>query len=199
MEPTPTLPAGLYAQIVGPSWHDLGDAVRRLHETGAGARATGTFRVRRGNHRLVRLLAMLARMPKAGDAVDMQLIVTPFGPGEEWRRSFGGHPMVSTQWKHADGLLAERMGPMEMRFALEVAGGALGYHTQRVALCLGRLRIPLPRWFAPTVTAWEKPTGDPNRVQVAVESRLPILGLLISYEGTVTGTHVDASTTAETY
>ena len=123
-------------------------------------------------------------MPPASEAVAMQLVVAPVPRGEEWRRSFGAHPLVSTQLKHPTGLLAERMGAMEMRFALAVENGALGYRTRRVALCLGPLRLPLPRWLAPRVTAWEKP-GAADQVQVTVESRLPLVGLLISYEGTI--------------
>jgi hypothetical protein len=185
MEPHADCPPSFYAQLLGPRWTDLDPAVRGLHETGAGLHAAGTFRIRRGNTRLARLLAAIARMPQAGDAVEMRLVVTPRGQGEEWRRSFAGRPLISVQTKHADGLLVECMGPLEMRFGLDVAGGALGYQTQRVALRLGALRLPLPRWFAPRVTAWEKPTGDPDRTQISVESRLRLLGLLISYEGLV--------------
>jgi hypothetical protein len=192
MQPTGDSSSDLYAQIVGSRWNDLDEAVRRLHETGMALHVTGTFRVRRGNNRLVRFLAMLGGLPHANEAVEMRLIVTRLEHGEEWRRSFAGKPMISTQWNHPNGLLVERMGPLQLRFQLNVVDGALGYQTRGVALCLGPLRIPLPSWLAPNVTAWEKPTGDPNRVQVAVESRLPILGMLISYEGTVTRTEADA-------
>jgi hypothetical protein len=42
----------------------------------------------------------------------------------------------------------------------------------------------LPRWLAPRVEAWEKPDG--HIVNVSVEVRLPLLGLLIAYEGSLT-------------
>lgn len=184
MLPQPDPPLPLYAQILGPSWSDLADSVRRLHETGSGLNATGTFRVRRGDNRLARLLATLAGMPKAGDAVPMQLVVEAFVGGEDWRRSFGGRPLVSKQGDHPSGLLLERMGSMEMRFALAVENGALGYQSRRVTLCLSLLRVPLPRWLAPRVTAWEKP-GPDGQVQISVESRLPLVGRLISYEGMI--------------
>jgi hypothetical protein len=123
-------------------------------------------------------------MPKAGEAVPMQLVVAPFAGGEDWRRSFGGHPLLSKQGDHPGGMLLERMGSMEMRFALAVENGALGYQSRRVTLCLAPFRIPLPRWLAPRVTAWERPGAD-GQVQVSVESRLPLVGLLISYEGVI--------------
>jgi hypothetical protein len=93
---------------------------------------------------------------------------------------------VSFQRKQPDGLLAEDIGPLEVRFRLEVQGGALVYHPGGVSLRLGPLRIPLPRCCAPQITAWEKPTDARDRTQIAVEVNLPLLGLLLAYEGTVT-------------
>jgi hypothetical protein len=134
----------------------------------------------------MRLLARLTRLPTTGEAVEMRLTITPLKHGEEWRRTFAGRPVVSRQWKRSDGLLAERLGPVEMRFWLAVMSGALNYQTRSVTLCLGPLRIPLPHWLAPRVTAWEKPTGDRDRIEVAVETSLPLFGLLLAYKGTVT-------------
>jgi Domain of unknown function (DUF4166) len=185
-------PPGLYPQLLGSRWNELDESVQCLHGQGNLVRATGTFRVCHGNNRLLRLLARLARLPAAGESVDLQLVVTPVNQGEEWRRTFAGSLMVSTQWQQSHGLLAERMGPLQMRFQLNVVGGALYYETQSVALCLGPLRVPLPSWLAPRVTAWERPGGDRERIQVAVEASLPGLGLLIAYEGTVTRAEAQA-------
>ena len=170
--------AGLYAQIIGSCWNDLDEAVRWLHQTDA---AVGTFRVRRGTNRLTRLMATLAGMPAATEGVEMKLVVVSSPKGEEWRRSFGGHPLVSSQWSHADGSLAERMGPTVIRMQLEAINGALHYRTRHTKL----LGIPIPRRLAPRVTASETPTGQPKRVAVFVEVRLPLLGRLIGYEGIV--------------
>ncbi len=63
---------------------------------------------------------------------------------------------------------------------------ALAYETTSGALCLGPLRVPLPRWFRPHVRALERPTGDCNQVDVFVEVSLPLLGRLIAYEGKLT-------------
>jgi hypothetical protein len=185
MEALRCSPSGLYAQVLGSSWNELDESVRRFHGVESILHATGTFRVRHGSNRLLRFLARLARLPAAGEAVDLRLIVTPRNQGEEWHRTFAGRSLVTMQGKLADGLLAERRGPLEMQFRLEVVHGSLSYQTQRVALCLGRLRLPLPGWLAPCVTAWEKPLGERQGIYVTVEARLPGLGLLIAYEGTV--------------
>jgi hypothetical protein len=182
----PDSPAGLYARLLGPAWHGLGEAVRRLHQGGAAVRAAGVFRVGRGASGPARLLARLAGLPAAGEAVDVRLTVVPRRGGEEWRRTFAGRPLVSRQRAAPDGLLAEGMGPLELWFRLEAAGGALHYHTQAASLLLGPLRIPLPARLAPRVSAWERPLGDPRRLAVGVEVRLPTGELLVSYEGTLT-------------
>src|SRR5437762_2580666 len=72
------------------------------------------------------------------------------------------------------------------RFRLEVREGALVYHSAGAALRLGPLTLPLPRWGAPRISASEAPLDGGDRTQVSVESRAPLLGLLIAYEGTVT-------------
>jgi Domain of unknown function (DUF4166) len=93
---------------------------------------------------------------------------------------------VSMQSNRVDGLLAERMGIVEMRFRLEVAGGALSYKTVSASLLFGSLRIPLPYWLRPCVTAWEKAIGDMSQIHVSVDVTFPLLGRLIAYDGMLT-------------
>ena len=101
-------------------------------------------------------------------------------------RTFAGRPLVSFQRNQPEGVLAEHIGPLEIRFRLEVSAGALTYRPGGAALRLGPLRLPLPSWLAPRVSAREKAVGDPNRTHVWVEVSVPLLGLLVAYEGTVT-------------
>jgi hypothetical protein len=49
---------------------------------------------------------------------------------------------------------------------------------------LGRLAIPLPRWFGPLVEAREDAAG-PRRTKVSVVVTVPCAGCLISYEGQI--------------
>jgi hypothetical protein len=178
--------SGLYAKLLGDSWLSLDVAVRRLHASGPLVHAVGVFRVRRGSNLLARTLARLARLPAAGEAVDIQLRVTAWGGGEKWQRTFAGRPLVTLQSERPVGLLAERMGFVEMRFRLQVVGGALAYRTTSAALCLGSLCVPLPRWFTPRVGALERPVGEVGQIDVSVEVHLPLLGCLIAYDGTLT-------------
>jgi hypothetical protein len=178
--------SGLYPTLLGDTWWCLDGAVQRLHASWTLVQAVGTFRVRQGSNELARTLARLAQLPTAGEAVHTELLVTPRDEGEEWRRSFAGRPLVSLQSGRPDGLLLERMGLVEMRFRLKVVGGGLAYQSTSASLCLGSLRVPLPRWFSPCVTARESTAGDGDQVAVSVEVRVPLLGFLIAYEGNLT-------------
>jgi Domain of unknown function (DUF4166) len=179
-------PSRLYQKLLGASWSDLDVVLRRLHDSGETVRAVGVFRVRLGNNRLARTAARLARLPAAGEAVDVRLQVTAQEEGEEWRRTFAGRPLVSMQYDRGAGLLMERLGTVEMLLRLEVGGGALSYQTLSAALRLGFLRVTLPYRLSPYVTAWEKAVGDTNQIHVSVDVTMPLLGRLIAYEGILT-------------
>jgi hypothetical protein len=131
-------------------------------------------------------MARLARLPAAGEAVDVRLQVTAREEGEEWRRTFAGRPLVSMQSARGAGLLVERLGIMETLLRLEVVGGALSYQTVSAALRLGFLRVPLPCRLSPYVTAWEKAVGDRTQIHVSVDVTMPLLGRLIAYDGILT-------------
>lgn len=89
--------------------------------------------------------------------------------------------LVSRQWEER-GFLTERVGSIELRFRLVVSEGRLLFHQVAAGLRMGGVRIPLPRWLSPQVTAcaWED-----GRMQVSVEVRCPGVGLLCHYEGTL--------------
>jgi Domain of unknown function (DUF4166) len=175
--------SGLYAQLLGERWGDLTSVVRKLHGDQGIVCAAGAFRIRHGDNPIARLMARLAQLPAQGEAANLRLIVAPSLRGERWQRFFAGKPFTSMQ-RACDRLLTEQIGPIEIRFELDVSDGGLRYETKSVALRIGLARIPLPRWLAPRVRASEKPAGD--AVRIAVEVQLPLLGLLIAYEGTLT-------------
>ena len=180
--------AGLYERLVREGWGGLDEPVRRLHACGAaGARAAGTFAVRRGTSRAARLLARLLGLPQSGEDVPLLLSVMPLGGGgERWHRSFAGHDFITEQREHEAGqLLAERAGPFETLFRLTAEGGALAYRSEGASLRAGRLRLRLPRRLAPRVEAWERACEDGGGVRVSVRVTSPLVGLLIEYEGLV--------------
>lgn len=176
--------ARLYERLLGEAWAGLDEPVRRLHEFGAGPCGEGLFEVRGGNV-LARALARLFGLPARGEAVRVCLSVTreEGGEAERWHRTFEGRVFDTSQREGAHGLLAERAGPVELLFELNVEGGALVYKPAGAALRVGSLRVPLPRALAPRVEAREGAAGEGDAVMVYVKSAAPFVGLMLSYEG----------------
>lgn len=175
---------GLYPRLLGPAWDELDQAVQRAHAEGPLLRAVGSLRVRHRPGRWAGLLPRVARVPAAGEAVVVRLLVERRGAAERWRRWFGGAPLVSLQRAAGPGLLDERFGPLALQFRLLVEGGALVYRQVGAALRFGPLRMPLPAWSALRVSACEEGAG-PDRTWLTVEVRGPGGAFLFSYAGCV--------------
>lgn len=173
----------LYPRLLGPAWQELNEAVRRLHADETVIHASGYFEVRQGANRICRRLARWAGLPAAEDRVPVLLSIVPDGQEEEWRRRFAGQPLVSRQSARPDGLLAEQMGRLELRFKLKVVAGDLHYTTTGSGLRIGPVFVPLPGWLGPRMEAWETSADEPGCVFVRVGVYLPLFGLLIAYQG----------------
>ena len=180
--PAPQLPTSLYPRIVGPAWANLSESVRRLHS--GMLQGDGRFTVRHGEGGAARLLTRLMHLPEAGAEIPVKLNVTTHKSGERWHRTFGaGVPFVTEQRAGDEsGLMIEDIGPTEIRYRLEIAGGALFYRQVGTRLRMGPLRLPLPRWLAPRIVARESAL-DNKSTHISVEVTLPLIGRLISYKG----------------
>jgi hypothetical protein len=174
----------LYPRAFGAQWASLSAPLRRFFESTRPF--SGAFEVRSGGW-LGRMLRAILRMPAPGPRVPVRLLVEPTAGGEVWRRRFRDRRLDSAQ--RADGeLVVDRFGATEVAFALEAGERGTGMSMRQVStsLRLGRLRIPLPRVLAPRVTGamHDLAPGD-GRVHVTVRVVAPLVGLIISYEGTV--------------
>jgi uncharacterized protein DUF4166 len=176
----------LYRSLVGPAWDGLPASVRQAHLRDEGLEAAGVLRVERGAGRAARALARLCRLPEAGEGVPVRLSVRREGRGERWVRRFGEQRLVSSQRALTGGLLAERFGPLELRFRLATTGGGLRYEHRATRLCAGPLRIPVPGWLAPRVAATEEAAPSADRTRLRVTVSLPLVGLLLAYDGELT-------------
>nr|MBA2448629.1 DUF4166 domain-containing protein [Chloroflexota bacterium] len=119
------------------------------------------------------------------EAAEVRLLVDRRGSVERWHRIIGGVPLVTVQRATPGGLLAERLGPLELRFRLAAVGAALVYRQVGLVVRLGTFCLRLPWWISPRVAAREGPADGPSRTRVAVEVTAPTGGLLFSYEGNV--------------
>ena len=177
--------SGLYPRLLGPGWDRLAPAVRRAHADGDVLVGIGTFGVAHGVGRLARLLAGCGAVPPASDACPVRVTIRRHGLEERWHRRLAGTRLVTVQRAAPDGLLAERLGALELVFRLSVVDGALVYRQVAAMLRLGPFRPRLPARLAPRVAARERPDDDGISTNVAVEITLPTGGLLLAYRGRV--------------
>ena len=173
----------LYLRLLGSAWFDLDPVVRQVHV--AGQVITATLEIRHGKGLLARIVRSALRLPTPADGRDTTVRITPDAGTERWARLFGRRSLVTVQRALSDGCLGERTGLLEFRFRLHAAGGALSYAQVGAVLTFGRWGIPLPRWIAPRVEAREEREGDGGRAHVHVRIFAPMIGLLMSYEGSL--------------
>ena len=171
----------LYENLLGDAWVRVAERVRLFHCRGLGFVAHGIFRIVRPERWLGRLLAFVLRLPPASDAAALRLHVVPLEGGEKWSRDFAGRILSTTQHCDARGLMVERFTGVEFKFRITEREAGIDYTQATAGLAFWALRIPLPRWLAPHVTAREEAVGDAVRVEVKVT--LPWAGLLIAYDG----------------
>lgn len=176
----PAQAPSLYASVLGPGWDGLPAIVRRLHQEGS---FRGRFAIRRGKGPLSAVLGWLCRFPAASEDVATQLVVRPEGALQHWERSFGGHALATVQRAWEGGRLGERFGPVECVFQLRTVQGGLAYEQVGAWLCLGPLRLRLPRVLAPRIEGLA--TEAPQGMAVQVRIGTAFTDWLLVYEGLV--------------
>ena len=171
MQPT------LFQQALGAAFFRLPESLRGLHSVRGQTRYAGRSTVERGRNPLARLCARLAGLPPAGEDVET-VVDFECAPGREtWRRSFGGARMVSTLALHR-GLLRERLGPVQFRFALHANDGAIWW-TVAGARLFGVLPMPASMFEGVRCREYEQD----GRYRFEVEAALPVTGRIIRYAG----------------
>ena len=94
-----------------------------------------------------------------------------------------GKDLRTVQYQCRADLLAERFGCLEFWFRLRVNEHRLDFWPAGSAGVLGPMRVPLPQWLSPRITAREWAGLEESSLQVAVRVSLPCIGLLMAYEG----------------
>jgi hypothetical protein len=173
----------LYPRLVGDAWAELDASVQHWHDAAHQVQGTGVFTVRHGQGGLARFLVWLLRLPTSGEALATRLVILRHAWGETWSRTLAGRALMTIQYQRGAELLAERLGCLEFWFRLRVIEHALDFWHTGTACVLGSMRVPLPRWLSPHITAREWAGREEGSLQVAVRISLPCIGLLMAYEG----------------
>ena len=173
----------LYPRLVGDAWAELDASVQHWHNAAHQVQGTGVFTVRHGQGVLARFLVWLLRLPTSGEALATRLVILRHAWGETWSRTLAGRALMTIQYQRGAELLAERLGCLEFWFRLRVIEHSLDFWHTGTACVLGPMRVPLPRWLSPHITAREWAGREEGSLQVAVRVSLPCIGLLMAYEG----------------
>ncbi|SLN25739.1 Saccharopine dehydrogenase [Roseovarius albus] len=174
--------APLYQHILGPAFHNLPTPVRTLHNSTAKRTWNGQAEVQRGKGMLANAIARLIGFPNTGKDIPACVTLTPQGNQELWHRDFGGKPFSSQQWAGTgrnQHLLIERFGPIRVALALVIEDDKM-YLIPRHWFCFG---LPLPRALLPKGQTFETTRDNQFCFNVSIEA--PIVGLIVSYKGTL--------------
>ncbi|WP_262378778.1 DUF4166 domain-containing protein [Luteimonas viscosa] len=167
----------LFQQALGASYFRLPESLRRLHGQRGRERWSGVAEIERGRNPLARMCAWIARLPKAGREVATSVEFSADAEGETWKRDFGGQKMVS-RLSLKDGLMRERLGPLQFRFALHGNDGAIWWTVAGVRL-LGALPLPASLFDDVRCREYE----DDGRYRFEVDASLPVVGRIVRYRG----------------
>ena len=169
--------ATLFQQALGAGFYTLPQAVRRLHAVRGTARWAGIASVERGRNPLARLCARIAGLPQAMRDAPTTVEFSADAMRETWRRDFAGVRM-QTRLVLRRGLLRERLGPLQFRHRLHAGSDALWWQVTGVRV-FGLLPLPVA-WFDGVRCREREHEG---RYEFLVEARMPLVGLVIRYEG----------------
>jgi len=159
--------AAVYAALLGDQFERLAPALQALHGHPK-AKAKGPFEIGRAKGIWPWFLAATSPLPAADGPIELELAITTVGPYQIWSRTLQGRPMVSAQHARADGLVAERFGPLEVRLTLDVKDGEMHHQSAGVFFCLGPYRIRIPGGVTPMIKARVWADGDDKALRTRV-------------------------------
>ena len=170
----------LFQQALGAAIFRLPESLRRLHASRGQVRYAGQAHIERGRGALARLCAWAARLPPSGQDVATVVEFQCEPARETWRRDFGGARLDSTL-SLRKGLVRERLGPVQLRFALHANDGAIWW-TVAGARLLGVLPLPATLFEGVRCREYE----EDERYRFEVEAALPLVGRVVRYAGWLT-------------
>ncbi|WP_308516384.1 DUF4166 domain-containing protein [Sphingomonas flavescens] len=171
-------PVSLYERLLGDRFSSLPRAVTSMHAIDDERVAVGDGFVVTNGGLSGSLIRKVMKLPPAGH---YQLEVRFFVRDgmEIWTRRFGDFRFTS-RLSAVDGKLAERFGPLRLRFDLSPDANGL-----RMALASWDvLGLPMPEFLAPRIAAGEWAEDDWFCFEVC--AALPLVGPVIRYSGRLT-------------
>jgi hypothetical protein len=165
----------LYPTAMGPAFRDLPDALQRFH-SGEGFYA-GRVIVSHGNA-LSRRVARAGGMPGASGEMPFSFRLTHTPDGEVWERNFGGHITRSTQWLHASGIVAEKVGSSLFVMKPQARDGGLFIPITGIR----GFGLSVPQSLVISCDGMER-VRDDGAITFDVHAKVRGLGLIVRYQG----------------
>ncbi len=172
--------APLYQRLLGSKWRDLPEEIRAMHDVASSCRVAGRAKVHRGRNPLARLTAFIVRFPPTSDDVAVNVQFDAKDGIETWTRDFGGKRFASRQEEGCGArahLMIERFGPLAFAMAVVLEPGRMSL----VHVGWRIFGIPMPRFLAPRVVAYEEVRDGKFNFHVRVTH--PLCGLIVQYDG----------------
>ncbi len=169
----------LYQRVLGEKFDALPQTIKDLHTFEGRKQLSGEADVRCNETIVGWFLLRLLRLPRTGKGQKARVRLEQDGQGERWHRSFGRDSFSSRVTLHGKkpGRIVETMGGVSAVIGLQVIPGGLQWDVESLSL----LGLSLPRCIAPVTKATEREVDGLYRFDVSVT--LPLLGLLVSYQG----------------
>ncbi len=169
----------LYQQLLRENYSKLSPILREIHGQQPELKASGVVQVEYGKGFLVRLLNRCFAMPREGKNVLTKLHIIRTENKEIWTREFNNQIFRTEQFIKND-LLIEQMGKIVLAFSLHEKKSGLEFRHE----FSGVFSMKLPKIMSVATTAFIEAENDGWRIHV--ETRAPIVGLLLKYYGTFT-------------
>ena len=168
----------LYRRALGDAFECLPPVLQAFHQSLAGhvAVAHGRIQITHGSGWFRRTLAVLLRLPQAGENVPVTLQIESHGDKERWVRQLGTQRLVTWQWLQQNGLV-ESAGPLRFGFQLDADTEGMRFVSRKCWF----LGVPMPPALAPRVTAQVRGAAQSWWLTVCLD--VPGVGRLLSYEG----------------
>lgn len=172
----------VFEHVLGSAFDTLPEKVRELHSTASASQWSGTAKVKRGKGILANIICACVGFPKTADKIPVEVEVTSQGNHERWVRMFNGKAFSSLlkcgEHKN-DFLLIESFGILDFAVALVTEDDKL-YFVPRRWSCFG---VTLPNFLLPRGRSYE--TEKEGLFCFNIEIKAPLIGLIVSYKGTL--------------
>ncbi|GEL77860.1 DUF4166 domain-containing protein [Tenuibacillus multivorans] len=193
----------IYKKVLGKQFYNLHPMLQKRYEMMGEQtfKARGVMKTIKGGPRILLPIMKLGirrklLFPEQGEEIPFTIVNTPREQGHQihWERAF----LFSNQTRYFNALMSldsrrqvieDYLGEPPLLYSdlvFEVVDGALTIKSSKQHLVLGKIEVPLPKWFQGQATVTEQFNDRTKQFEISVRVRNSIIGQLFAYEGAFT-------------